>query len=100
MSGDTDIELDDAWTAALRGDREAFQTTVRPYLDELLGTACHEVRYRVALGHALGHFAADDPTPEALVGEVPRPSVARKAESAAFFATEGLAFGTLISCRP
>jgi len=96
LSGDADIELDDAWTAALRGDREALQTTVRPYLGELLGTVRHEVRYRVALGH----FAADDPTPEELVGEVPRPSVARKAEWAAFFATEGLAAGTLISGRP
>jgi RNA polymerase sigma factor (sigma-70 family) len=66
LSGDTDTELDNAWKAALRGDREAFQRTVRPYLGELLGTARDEVRYRVALGH----FAADDPTPEELVGEV------------------------------
>jgi DNA-directed RNA polymerase specialized sigma24 family protein len=66
VSGDKDAELEAVWTAALRGDREAFQRAVRPYLRELLRTARHEVRYRTALGD----FEADDPTPEELVGEV------------------------------
>ncbi len=62
----SDAEAEDAWKAALEGDREAFHTAVRPYLGELLRSARHEVRYRVALGD----FRADDPTAEELVGEV------------------------------
>jgi len=61
-----DAEADDAWKAALEGDREAFQAAVRPYLSELLRGARHEVRYRVALGD----FRADDPTADEVVGEV------------------------------
>src|SRR6266850_8018866 len=61
-----DAEADDAWKAALEGDREAFQAAVRPYLGELLRAARHEMGYRVALGN----FRADDPTAEELVGEV------------------------------
>jgi RNA polymerase sigma factor (sigma-70 family) len=59
-------ELDDAWKAALRGDRDAFRAAVTPHLDELLRAARREVRYRVALGD----FDRDNPTPEELVGEV------------------------------
>ena len=62
----SDAEAEDAWKAALEGDREAFQAAVLPYLGELLRGARHEVRYRVALGD----FRADDPTAEELVGEV------------------------------
>jgi RNA polymerase sigma factor (sigma-70 family) len=65
-SGDNHTGLGDAWTAALRGDREAFQAAVRPHLRGLLRAARREVRYRVALGD----FDRDDPTPEELVGEV------------------------------
>ena len=65
-SARSDAEAEDAWRAALEGDREAFQAAVRPYLGELLRGARHEVRYRVALGD----FRADDPTAEELVGEV------------------------------
>ena len=61
-----DAEAEDAWKAALVGDREAFQAAVRPYLAELLRGARREARYRVALGD----FRADDPTAEELVGEV------------------------------
>ena len=61
-----DAETEDAWKAALVGDREAFQAAVRPYLAELLRGARREARYRVALGD----FRADDPTAEELVGEV------------------------------
>src|SRR5258705_7635308 len=42
-------ELNDAWNAALRGDREAFRAAMTPHLGELLRAARHEVRYRVAL---------------------------------------------------
>jgi DNA-directed RNA polymerase specialized sigma24 family protein len=66
LSGGTDTKSDDAWKAALRGDHDAFQRAVRPYLSELLQSARHEVRYRIALGH----FPADELTPEELVGEV------------------------------
>lgn len=59
-------ELNDAWNAALRGDREAFRAAMTPYLGELLRAARHEVRYRVALGD----FEPNDPTAEELVGEV------------------------------
>jgi RNA polymerase sigma-70 factor (ECF subfamily) len=62
----SDAELNDAWNAALRGDREAFRAAVTPHLGELLRAARHEVRYRVALGD----FEPNDPTAEELVGEV------------------------------
>jgi DNA-directed RNA polymerase specialized sigma24 family protein len=62
----SDAEADDAWKAALEGDRKAFQAAVRPYLGELLRAARHEVRYRVALGD----FRKDEPTAEELAGEV------------------------------
>src|SRR5205814_7653580 len=62
----SDAEAEDAWKAALEGDREAFHAALRPYLGELLRGARHEVRYRVAIGD----FGADDPTAEELVGEV------------------------------
>jgi RNA polymerase sigma factor (sigma-70 family) len=64
--GPDDEELDDAWKAALAGDRQALQKAVKPYLGELLRAARREVRYRVALGY----FERDDPTAEELVGEV------------------------------
>jgi hypothetical protein len=38
LSGDNDTALDDAWKAALRGNREAFQAAVRPYLRESFQT--------------------------------------------------------------
>jgi len=46
----SDAEAEDAWKAALEGNREAFQAAVQPYLGELLRGARHEVRYQVALG--------------------------------------------------
>src|ERR1700730_3511682 len=61
-----DAETEDAWKAALAGEREAFQAAVTPYLAELLRGARREARYRVAPGD----FRADDPTAEELVGEV------------------------------
>src|SRR6202047_5460781 len=61
-----DAETEDAWGAALVGDREAFQAAVRPDLAELLRGARREARYRGALGDC----RADDPTAEELVGEV------------------------------
>jgi len=57
--------IEAGWKAALRGDRAAFQATVAPHLEELLGAARRELSYRVALGN----FGADDLTPEELVGE-------------------------------
>jgi RNA polymerase sigma factor (sigma-70 family) len=65
VSGDNDTALDDAWKAALRGDREAFQAAVRPYRRELFQTARHEVRCRVAIGD----FDRHDPSAEELVGD-------------------------------
>jgi RNA polymerase sigma factor (sigma-70 family) len=62
----SDAELDDAWNAGLRGERDGFQAAVAPYLDELLRGAKREIRYRVALGE----FDHDDFTPEGLVGEI------------------------------
>jgi DNA-directed RNA polymerase specialized sigma24 family protein len=62
----SDAELDDAWKAGLRGDRDGFQAAVTPYLDELLRAAKREVRYRVALGD----LDRDDPNPEEFAGEV------------------------------
>lgn len=53
------------WRAALRGDRDAFQATVQPYLGELLEAAQRELRYRIALGD----LSADDLTAEELLGE-------------------------------
>jgi RNA polymerase sigma factor (sigma-70 family) len=56
---------DDDWTAALRGDRIAFEKVVSLHLPALLDAARRELRYRIALGD----LGTDDLTPEGLVGE-------------------------------
>jgi RNA polymerase sigma factor (sigma-70 family) len=60
-----DKTSDARWQAALRGDRDAFQATVAPYVEELLDAARREVRHRVALGE----LGPADLTAEELVGE-------------------------------
>jgi RNA polymerase sigma-70 factor (ECF subfamily) len=65
MSAPNQAASERDWRQALAGDREAFNRLVSPHLDELLGAARRELRYRVALGD----LGPDDTSPEELVGE-------------------------------
>jgi RNA polymerase sigma-70 factor (ECF subfamily) len=65
-SAPSDATANADWTAALRGDRAAFQAIATPHIGEVVKAAGHVLRYRVALGD----LRADDLTAEELVGDV------------------------------
>ncbi len=65
MNETSTTQMDATWQAILKGDREAFEQLIEPFLPELLRAARRELNYH----QALGDLRPEDLTPEELVGE-------------------------------